>query len=431
MNELTSTILDQLVIAGRMLESNPSQGMEFLLSLRPLLQQQTWEADGCHGFANWAFFYKDLRMYAAHLPPGMTVQTVNQEVLERLQFDRETLPHNDLKGVRDLLREVRAELATEALNAGRIAEAKQHVEACFAIKSGDGEYMDPFAAYVVLRARILMVRGASGEVRAARKRFLESLLQVEKKARREYRTRLTLESAPQDFLAWLEHPDFLAFKTGHAVEKLRCGRKGEKWPAALKRVERATAALWPAEGDDDSSAPMSVIRHAPETAAALAAHEARIGCAIPPSLRALYLKHGPFSLREPDCWGSLHVFASHSDQTMFLGLQLAIEDVWGGRPEFRKSFTEEQLQRLNREFIVFGHFFHNDNSYSHLYFTRSGGFGSLFYHQDDWAFTRELVEEMLGDPDDGTGTLDDLISTFANDVIEGLIEDRDTADNEA
>jgi len=116
---------------------------------------------------------------------------------------------------------------------------------------------------------------------------------------------------------------------------------------------------------------------------------------------------------------------------MFLGLQLAIEDVWGGRPEFRKSFTEEQLQRLNREFIVFGHFFHNDNSYSHLYFTRSGGFGSLFYHQDDWAFTRELVEEMLGDPDDGTGTLDDLISTFANDVIEGLIEDRDTADNEA
>jgi hypothetical protein len=193
----------------------------------------------------------------------------------------------------------------------------------------------------------------------------------------------------------------------------------------VKRVETLIAALWPGGSSE------SVTRHAPETPETLAGWEARIGCAIPRSLRSLYLEHGAFTLRDPSYWRSLRLLDSGARLHMLAGLQVAIDDLWCGRPEFTENFDSPNIDRLNREFIVFGYFCHNDNAYTHLYFTRSGGFGALYYDQDDWNSAHALLEQMLKNPDEGTGTLDGMINGFANKVADALIAERDEESDEA
>lgn len=435
-SKLAKTILDRLVTAENKLRSNPKQGIEFLLAQRPLLEQQTVEAEGLDAHANWGHFFRELFRHAGHLPSPALALDLAREAIERFRLDKATLEHNDTVVVRLALRKARAMLAEAALDAGRIDEAMAQIDAGFEIKSSHGEYEDPFAPHVVLRARILLA--ACGADAAARPRFFDTLLQVEKKAPKEYETQLALDAAPADFRAWLADPAYAAYKRGHAVEKLRRGRKGEKWPAAVERVGRAIAALWPDTaqedevGDDgDDGWPEQVIRCAPEAEATLAAFEAQLGCAIPPDLRTLYLQHGAFALRDPERWRSLRLPDSRAGLPMLAGLVDAIDALWGGRPEFAHSFDAAQIARLNREFIAFGHFFHDDNAYTHLYFTRAGGYGVLYYDQDDWDSAHAVFKRMLVDPDQDTTTLDILVGAQADNVIDALIAARDEADSSA
>lgn len=428
MTKLTRTIWDRLETADNKLRSNPKQGIEFLLAQRPLLSQQTIAAEGRDSLAMWARFYQKLFCYPEHLPSREAALEFAREALERFRVDKATLYDGDFVPVRFALRMAHAMLAEDALDAGRVAEASFHIDACFEVKSSSGEYEDPFAPYEVLRARILLATGTAG---AARTNFFDALLRVENKAKREYVLRQMLDAAPAEFRAWFEHSDYGAYKAEHSVEKLRRGSADEKWPAAVARVERAIAALWPADSDADVSCRETVIRSAPETPGTLAACEARIGWAIPAPLRDLYLEHGAFALRDPDYWRSLRLRDSGSSLRMLAGLQEAIDELWGGRPEFTASFDAAQIERLNREFVVFGEFFHDSNAYTHLYFTRGGGFGTLYYDQDDWDSARESLEQMLADPEAETRTLDALISEFASDVVDALIEQRDEADSQA
>lgn len=428
MTKLTRTLCDRLETADNKLRSNPKQGVAFLLAQRPLLSQQTMAAEGRDSLAIWGLFYQRLFCHAEHLPSREAALELAREAVGRFRLDEATLYDGDFVPVRFALRMAHAMLAEDALDAGRIAEAGSHIDACFEVKSSSGEYEDPFAPYEVLCARILLATGTAG---AARTNFFDALLRVESKAKREYVVRQRLDAAPAEFCAWFEHPDYAAYKAEHPVEKLRRGSADEKWPAAVARVERAIATLWPADPDADDSCRETVIRYAPETPETLAACEARIGWAIPAPLRKLYLEHGAFALRDPDCWRSLRLRDSGSSLRMLAGLQEAIDDLWGGRPEFAESFDAAQIERLNREFVVFGEFFHDSNAYTHLYFTRGGGFGTLYYDQDDWDSARESLEQMLADPEAETCTLDGLISEFASDVIDALIEQRDEADSQA
>ncbi|MBK8335398.1 MAG: SMI1/KNR4 family protein [Sterolibacteriaceae bacterium] len=428
MTKLTRTIWDRLETADNKLRSNPKQGIEFLLAQRPLLSQQTIAAEGRDSLAMWARYYQKLFCYSEHLPSREAALEFAREALERFRVDKATLYDRDFVPVRFALRMAHAMLAEDALDAGRVAEASFHIDACFEVKSSSGEYEDPFAPYEVLRARILLATGTAG---AARTNFFDALLRVENKAKREYVVRQMLDAAPAEFRTWFGHPDYAAYKAEHSVEKLRRGSADEKWPAAVARVERAIAVLWPADSDADVSCRETVIRSAPETPGTLAACEARIGWAIPAPLRTLYLEHGAFALRDPDYWRSLRLRDSGSSLRMLAGLQEAIDELWGGRPEFAASFDAAQIERLNREFVVFGDFFHDSNAYTHLYFTRGGGFGTLYYDQDDWDSARESLEQMLADPEAETRTLDALISEFASDVIDALIEQRDEADSQA
>ncbi len=423
MTKLAQKILDRLVTAGNKLRSNPKQGIEFLLAQRSLLLQQTLEAESWDGLENWAFFFKDLFDHADHLPSRGQELEAAREAVERFGIDHEIFQPSDLRVVRIVLRQAHAILAEEALNRGDLEEAISQIGNCFELKSISAECGDPFAPYVVLRARILLSTCGSGNV--TRERFFDALLQAEKKAALQHEARLALEAAPTELCAWLEHPDFIAYKAKHSVEKLRRGCNGAKWSAAVNRVETLIATLWP----DGSSE--SVIRYTPETPETLAIFEARIGCEIPTPLRFLYLEHGAFTLRDPSYWRSLRLLDSGARLRMLAGLQAAIDDLWGGRPEFADSFDASDIDRLNREFIAFGYFCHNDNEYTHLYFTRSGGFGSLYYDQDDWDSAYALLEQMLVNPDEGTGTLDEMINKFANQVVDALIAERDEDDNKA
>lgn len=428
MTKLTMKILDRLITASEKLRSNPKQGFEFLMAQRPLLQQQSIETDGPDGLANWAYFFKDLLAYSNHFPSRDMALEAAREAVVRFRIDKETLNHGALMSGRIVLRKSHAILAEHALGEERVADACAHISACFSVKSSSGEYEDPFAPFEVLRARILLASGREGDARGP---FFDALLRAEKKARLDHRARLALEAAPSELRAWLEHPDFAAFKSGHAVEKLRRAHKGEKWPAAVKRVEAMIAVLWPDEVNEGQRVAESVTRYAAETAETLERLETQIGCAIPTPLRKLYLEHGAFTLRDPGWWRSLRLYHSGGHLQMVDGLQNAINNLWGGRPEFAASFDAHSIERLNREFFAFGHFLHDDNAYTHLYFTRNGGFGVLYYHQDDWGSAYDSLQEILANPDHHTVTLDEVISEYANAVVDALIEMRDEADSEA
>ncbi|WP_431483962.1 hypothetical protein [Pseudomonas solani] len=75
---------------------------------------------------------------------------------------------------------------------------------------------------------------------------------------------------------------------------------------------------------------------------------------------------------------------------------------WGGdRPEFDagRHFSAEEIAALNERFIGYGWYRVADilEGAYFLFFDREGRFGSLYYHQDDFAGAKQALREMLRD----------------------------------
>ncbi|NHZ44398.1 SMI1/KNR4 family protein [Massilia aquatica] len=349
---------------------------------------------------------------------------VATELTDKFRLSDDTLFGNDLVSFREVLRQAHGILALDCLARQDTTHAIALIEAAFKIKAGLGEYLDPFEALYDIRAQVYC-QAADTDPETYRERLFSALNTLQKKEVEHYRT--VASARPKALFA---DPDFLAYQQNTPLQKLMRRNAGDTWKDAIKRFADVAELL----GFDDYQASFNELTVSPpETEAALSQLELQLACTIPAALRQLYLEHGALQMREDGMWGTLAVYGSeHEPRTPPLsGLMDGIDSLWGGRPEFDDSFSEEELGYLNAHYVVFGHIHHDDNSYTHLYFNKNGGCGALYYHQDDWDDAYSSFEDMLTPPHAGGASFDSLFSNAVDEVIESMVSWKEDEDNEA
>ena len=163
-----------------------------------------------------------------------------------------------------------------------------------------------------------------------------------------------------------------------------------------------------------------------ETLERVESFEKTCQCEIPSSLKSLYLEAGTFLIKSTESWGSIQLYSNlDSEYKMHNigGLVKTIELLWGGRPEFKESFTDEEINYLNSNYFSFGHYFHDDNVYTHYYFDKSGKFGSITYDQDDFEGTYNDYFKPLLKSSLANQTFDELISSDVDQAIQYFLEE--------
>jgi hypothetical protein len=299
-----------------------------------------------------------------------------------------------------------------------------NIEVVFSIKSGPGEYKNPFAGSYETRAKVF--REAT---RANPKKFegeyLKALAMLQKMTERG-EVNLLDGSFEKEFGS----ESFKASRAADPIEQLKCGPAAESWRQSLERLETLSRRLeFPSsdredEPDEGPSDVLEVLKQESEESIHAAEHSARVSIPLP--LRECLLKHGPFRVNEDADWGSFRIYSSEKYDTAFIfsGLVDAVESLWGGRPEFKKSFNESEIQFLNDNYFCFGHYKIDDNAYTHLFFDKDGNFGDLYYHQDDWEDAKELFRELL-QASSARSTFDAEIVSCVDDVIARIIETKE------
>lgn len=153
--------------------------------------------------------------------------------------------------------------------------------------------------------------------------------------------------------------------------------------------------------------------------------EKKYNCIIPQSLKLLYENYGVFSVND-GIWRSITLFSnqeSHYSLPNIGGLMEMIDQLWGGRPEFEEFFSAEEIEYLNQNYFVFGHYYHDDNVYSHFYFDREGNFEDVRYDQDDFGSAYDFFFKPLLTKSLANKTFDEVISFHIDKVIESLVEE--------
>lgn len=476
MHKKYEALLDTLINAGKKADANQfSQAQALLEQVGEQLSQTSLAEIGDGYYEGWGYYYKQyfellklriateqlgiaadvargpdcqgwLWYYLQH-QPAARVHELHQVLLKMarelldgfMTEDKELLYSSSYLNLRAMFRAIYSLLGLEALAAGDIPLAVKEIEACFAIKSGYSEYLDPYTDYYQTKASLYQA-AYSHDADSYRERYFAALMKLEKKADSEYYVTITNPLLQAQIVS----PDYLAFQQEQPVERLRRGKPGETWQQALARFEamREALELVPAdededydEDDDEDDADWNRLTiTAKETEAHLAEIESQIGCAIPASLRELLCNHGAFEMRDSDMWGSMRLYSNVNGAYMHTakGLLASIDDTWGGRPEFDDYLKPAEVEALNRRFFCFGAYFHDDNFYTHYYFTREGRFGAIRYHQDEWNDMHDKLNALLADDTPGDfDTLDALLSSGVDDVIEAMVAWKEENDQEA
>ncbi len=121
--------------------------------------------------------------------------------------------------------------------------------------------------------------------------------------------------------------------------------------------------------------------------------EAALGYPMPDTLRDWYQNHGPFE-SEGFQQGVNTVCLMTPAEMLHRGIGLvhSIESYWGGRPEIASTLSPESIDILNRNTVVWGMRYINDNRCVYYYFHRDGGIGDLYLDQDDLEWTLEEMQ---------------------------------------
>jgi hypothetical protein len=318
-----------------------------------------------------------------------------------------------MRTLRAALRDAHTLLALDSLARGDLKEALKSINSCFKIKSGDGEYLDVFEHSYEPHA-FIYTRAWESDPARYEKRWFESLRLLARK------NVLGLEIQTETVKAQLAGELFQQLKSVDPLEAVKRGPANEAWPDALKRYTTALRLLKleSKRGEYDRN---QISLKEKTAAAAIIALEQRYQCNVPPTLRQLLTEHGPFDVRDSGDWNHLSLNDDGKHSSVFGGLVKMIEDLWGGRPEFEETFTAEQIYFFNTNFFVYGHFQHDDNAYTHLYFTRDGCFGSIYYHQDVWEDMQIELNALLNSVDVPRYTLDSELSSMIDDLVAAAI----------
>ncbi len=421
-------IYDVLTEAEQSLQNGHYRAsLDVLKQVPPMLEdlrRAGESANDLYSFWGWYYQYGSAALAALNDP---ALVSWARELVDRFGTDvaRDLLFCQDYIVLRQELRSAHTTLARAALEANDVPSAIVQIEACFKIKSGTGEHLDPFSSSYETKARVYL-KASQIDPKRYRSKCHAALHLLEKKSAADaYRVRMT----DHDVQCALKESAYLEYKSRDPIEKLRRGPKDESWPDALARYQNVRKKL-KVPADYGGSNDVRVLDQ--ETEARLADVERSIGVPIPAALRECYARHGAFRVRDPDAWGSLKLYASarFDPDPFVLGIVSAIEWVWGGRPEFAASFTPEQLRALNAQYFCFGHYFHDDNAYTHLMFDRAGRFDSLYYHQDDWDSAQARLRALL-DRSEAALSFDALMIECIDALIERLVELKQAHDQEA
>ncbi|NHZ92732.1 hypothetical protein F2P45_27545 [Massilia sp. CCM 8733] len=350
--------------------------------------------------------------------------TVATELTDKFRLRAGTLFDNDLVTFRRVLRQAYGIRARDCLARQDTAGAIKQIEAAFKVKAGAGDYLDPFETLYDIRAQVYC-QAVDTDPKKYRKRLFSALHTLQKKEVEHYST--VASARPKALFA---DPDFVAYQQNTPLQKLMKGKAGDTWKDAIKRFAKVVKLL---KFDDYQASFNELATAPPETEAALRQLELTLACTIPAALRQLYLEHGALEMREDGMWGTLAVYGSEHASCMppLSGLMDGIDSLWGGRPEFDDSFSAEELDYLNAQYVVFGHIHHDDNSYTHLYFSKAGGCGAVYYHQDLWDDASPSFEALLTPPHADGERFEILFSRAVDDVIGSMVSWKEDKDNEA
>ncbi len=428
-----ASIIDQLIVIEKKMRNaeGAKEAHPLLIKLHPQLQKTTLQNTSPDDYySNWSFYFR-MRL-GCEQELGLSTEETAKEMIALLgwgQVSEEILFSNDSVALRIALRAAYTQAAQYDLQAGRLESAVQNIDQAFRIKSSLGEYEDPFFHSYETQARVYR-EAAKRDAGKYQNSFLASLQVLEKKMD-DSRFKLQDPSLKSD----LQSEAYQNSKSEDPIEKLKRGPKGETWKQALDRMNKLNEILGlkpPGFEDDPDEETMQVLEILkPETEATLKAAETKHKTSIPKTLRDCLLTHGAFRANEDIDWGSFRIYSSQQYETasIFSGLVSAVDGLWGGRPEFAESFSEDEIKFLNENYFCFGHYKVDDNAYKHLFFDRKGNFDDLYYHQDEWGDAEELFRALLSESS-AKYTFDAEIASCVDEVIERLLEVKEERDNE-
>ncbi len=397
--EKLDEILDLLIDAAKLMERGKyTNGSDKLDIAEPLLKTITpKEAGPSEYYYHWGYYFEIRINLLGHLGKPAEQEAVVRELFQRFPFSAGELGSEDLLRMRVAYRAAYGALVSIYTARKDFASATDAIEKCFALDSAEGETADGMRPYYELKALTYLEASASDPA-TYRQAFNEALELLEKKAKKSTVVTITderLHAALQ------------------AKDDLKPAAPKETWQEALERYKKAYEKL--DVQDDYDHNQLRIFKKETDPIPGKQP--------FPASLRELYLRHGAFELRDPDEWGSMLIYGGGEGYfSNCVGLIAAIDRIWGGRPEFSRSFTQEEIDYLNRNYISFGHLKHDSNAYTHFFFDGKGGFGRIYYNQDDWDAAFPVFKSLLSGWT-APLTLDELVSDAVTVVIEALEED--------
>ncbi len=224
----------------------------------------------------------------------------------------------------------------------------------------------------------------------------------------------------------LKNSDFIAFMKDDPIKKLKKGEKGETWQQALNRYTKFYELTLKPTNDSYDRNRITINKN--ETVERIAEFEKKNNCQIPIELKKLYLEHGTFSIRDEEELESIKLYSNKESKYALQnigGLIQSIDELWGGKPVFKKSLSAQDIAYLNTNYFVFGHYLHDDDAYSHFYFDRNGKFGVLTYDQGDFPLAFNEYLSPLLKSSLATLSLDELLSSQVNFLIKKVLEEEE------
>ena len=183
-------------------------------------------------YSNWSFYFQAQMAIQGQLK--LPQEAAAREMVGLLGIGKvspSVLYSNDNVALRIELRRAYTEVAKAELRAARLDSAISNIEAAFSIKSGPGEYDDPFAGSYETRAMVFR-EAERQNTKEFEGEYLRSLATLQSKIERG-EIKLLDQSLAED----LNSDRFRASRAEDPIERLKRGPEAETWKQALERIE--------------------------------------------------------------------------------------------------------------------------------------------------------------------------------------------------
>jgi hypothetical protein len=154
--------------------------------------------------------------------------------------------------------------------------------------------------------------------------------------------------------------------------------------------------------------------------ACLAEVEKRIGIAIPSDLSDFLHSYGCFYSHMDGDGTVLGFFNRPSFPEICGGMANVLDACWCFNECLdSEAFPQQAIEYLNANYIVFGHFMENEDTFHHFYFDKSGNFGVLKYDQN---FTDDAAWQHLLELRDGHNHINMSFYELLNQYLKKTLE---------